>query len=88
MQGECIMNYNDKLHQMRSHQRGKWDERILSQMAYLQKLYVVEKREPDALFEQEIETLYRTYKENGALTKEDCLRCEKNLQPLSAWAKS
>lgn len=82
------MNYNDKLHQIRSHQRGKWDERILSQMAYLQKLYVVEKREPDALFEQEIETLYRTYKENGALTKEDCLRCEKNLQPLSAWAKS
>ena len=40
------------------------------------KIICSRKREPDALFEQEIETLYRTYKENGALTKEDCL-CQK-----------
>lgn len=63
------MNYHDNLRQMRAHQSGKWCERILSQMAYLQKLYVVEKKEPDALFIQAVENLYRAYMENGALVK-------------------
>ena len=82
------MNCHDQLREMRAHQSGKWCERILSQMAYLQKLYVVEKKEPNVLFMQSVEELYRAYKENGALTKEDCLRCEEQLKPLSAWAKS
>lgn len=82
------MNIHDKLRQMRANQNGKWCERILSQISYLQKLYAVEKKEPDPLFEKGIDNLYRAYKENGALTREDCLNCENLLQPLSAWAKS
>lgn len=46
------MNCHDQLREMRAHQSGKWCERILSQMAYLQKLYVVEKKEPNVLFMQ------------------------------------
>lgn len=82
------MNHHDKLRQMRANQSGNQCERILSQLTYIQKLYAAEQKEPDTLFKEGINSLYRTYKESGALTKDDCLSCKNLLQPLSAWAKS
>lgn len=81
------MNYNEKLHLLRQNRSSKWSNRIITELTYLQKLFVSKGIDPTAEYLKTVDYVFNNLEQNGGIVKENTLMAEEMLRELTPLAK-
>ena len=82
---EYLASWNEQYsHPLRNY----WGQRTVLQLQFAVKLSAVREHMHDRLIEEAIASAWSDFRENGAVTRETCLRVEDMLKPLGPAAKS